>query len=378
MAEPVQQNPNLITSETSRQLNDMSYTGSATSLSSDIPKDTVIKRISMRFVGVMTVTFASGSPVASELGLSRLLSRVEVVADGNRTIKNVHPYMARMISNLTRQELPGRASLTNTANTLLPTTEVENGAWFTYPSTTQNVILEESMEIAFELPWAYSEDDRMASLFNTKGLSSAFLKATFVDNSNIQRDESSAVSVTYSAQNFKLYSSIIEAQSIPAEQPFYDHKESFSSETFSGATTRRQIKLSTGNLFCGIGMLFRNGDANKLLSDVAGTDIELRINGQRVLHQTNFLQLQQRQRARLGIKAVKSSGNHSMKGFCFLNLLNSGKISSALNTAKAAGVDSLDLFVSTAASSGTDAATYTNPVEMIYQTVELAAPPAKM
>ena len=377
MAEPIQQNPNIIQSETSRQLPDMSTTGGSGSTQVDIPKDTVIKRLNIRVVAYTVTTYASGSPIGHSEGIGRLLARVEVVAEGSRTIKSVYSYHQRMINFLVRGDLPERAYLENGSNTRLATKESENGAAFVYGSTTQNLLLNESFDICFENPWAYSENDKMASLFNTKGLSSAILKATWNDISNIQRDESSPVSITYSSSDVSLKSSIIEAQSIPAEQQFFDHKESFATETFSGQTTRRQIKLSTGNLFCGIAFLVRNGDANKLLSDVALTDIELRINGQRVLAQTNMLQLQQRMRARLGLRAPKTTGAHNLKGFAYLNLLNGGQIASALNTAKSAGVDTLDLYVSTASSSGNDAATYTNPVELAYQTVELAAPPAR-
>ena len=378
MAEPVQQNPNIVQSETSRQLADVSTSGTPTSVSIDIPKDTVIKRIACRVVAYTVTTFASGSPIGNELGIASLLTRMEVVAEGNRTIKSIHPYMQRMINLLTRGEFPERAYLENGSSARLATKESENGAAFVYGTTTQNLLINESFDINFELPWAYRDTDRMASLFNTKGLSSAFLKSTWGSAEGLQRYESSPAPVVYTETDVKLYSSIIEAQSVPADQTFFDHKESFSSESFSSQTTRRQVKLSTGNLFCGLGILVKNGDANKLLSDKALTDIELRINGQRVLHQTNFLQLQQRMRARLGLRSPKTTGAHNLKGFAFLNLLNGGMVGSALNTAKSAGVDSLDLYVSTAAASGNDAATYTNPVEMIYSTVELSAPPAKV
>lgn len=376
MADPIT-NPNVITCETSRSLDDISYTGSASNASIKIPTDTVYKRLALRFYGVITATYGSGSPIANELGMSQLIDSVQIVADGNRTLKNLHPYLSRMHTLMTRGHVPERANVTNTASTMLGQNESQNGAWFTYPSTTQNIILNESMEVNFENPLAYSENDRLATLFNAKGLSTVYLKANFLDASNLQRVESSPVAITYSAGDFKLKTSTIEAQSIPAEQQFFDLKESFSSETFTGQTNRREIKLNTGNLLCGIGILAKNGTANTLLSDVAVTSIELRVNGQRVVHETDFISSQQRLRARWGMVDSKSSAGHNMKGFTFINLLNMGKISSALNTSKAAGVDSVSLYISTGSASGNDPATYTVPVEVIYAPIEVAAPQMK-
>lgn len=376
MADPISQ-PNIITCETNRQLDDMSYTGTASNQSIKVPTDSIYKRFALRFFGVITATYGSGSPIANELGMSRLIDSVQVVADGNRTIKNLNPYLSRMMTLMTRGHLPTRANSTNTASTMLAGTESSNGAWFTYPSTTQNIILDESMEVCFENIHAYAENDRLATLFNAKGLSSVYLKANFLDASNLQRVESSPVAITYSAGDMKLRTSTVEAQSIPAEQQFFDLKESFSSEQFSGQTNRREIKLNTGNLFCGVGVLVKNGTANTLLSDVAVTDLELRVNGQRVLIQSTFLDTQNRMKTRWGMTSTKSSGAHNLKGFAYLNLLNMGKISSALNSSKAAGVDSLSLYVSTASASGNDPATYTVPVEVLYNTVEVAAPQLK-
>lgn len=370
-------NPNVISCETSRSLDDISYTGSSQNASIKIPTDSVYKRLALRFYGVITVTYGSGSPIANELGMSRLIDSIQIVADGNRTIKNLHPYMSRMHTLMTRGHVPERSNVTNTASTYLGQNESQNGPWFTYPSTTQNVILNESMEVCFENLLAYSENDRLATLFNAKGLSTVYLKANFLDASNLQRVESSPVSIAYSAGDFKLKTSTIEAQSIPADQQFFDLKESFSSETFTGQTNRREVKLNTGNLLCGIGILAKNGTANTLLSDVAVTSLELRVNGQRVIHETDFISSQQRLRARWGMVDAKSSAAHNMKGFTFINLLNMGKISSALNTSKAAGVDSVSLYISTGSASGNDPATYTNPVEVIYAPIEIAAPQLK-
>lgn len=59
-------------------------------VSLDIPRDSVFKRFSIRLVASFSVTYASGSPIASPLSaFDRLVTRTDITANGERVIKSV-------------------------------------------------------------------------------------------------------------------------------------------------------------------------------------------------------------------------------------------------------------------------------------------------
>ena len=349
-------------------------------VTSDVPRDDVFKRIDLRLVGSQQVTFGSGSPVIGGLGVfPRLCNRIDVVQNGQDTIKSVDLYMLRMQNFLVNGEFPERA-VTKQAGafsaTKLAQTEMEFGGT-AYQATTGYMLFNESLSIFFEYPFAY-EVGKTVSLWNTKGLSSAEIRFAFGAVENLQEDGVGA-SVTYASDiPFSIDVEFVSAPSIPRETDFMLYKQTVRRYQFSAETRDYGIDLPRGNKITGVHILVRNGDSNKRLSDIAVTDIALIINGQRIVQRTTFLTSQQSMRSRWGLRSPKGSAaqgmSHNLQGYTYLHLVRDGDVRSALDASLAAGVDQVQLQISTAAASGIDPATYTNPVEVSIMVDELCEP----
>lgn len=346
----------------------------------DIPRDDVFKRINLRLTGSQSVTYGSGSPVIGGLGVfPRLCSRIDIVQNGQDTIKSVDLYLLRMQNLLVNGELPERA-VTKQAGafsaTRLAQTEMEYGGT-AYQATTGYMLFNESLTIFFEYPFAY-EVGKNVSLWNTKGLSSAEIRFAFNAVDSLQEDGVGA-SVTYADDlAFAIDVELVSAPSIPREQDFMLYKQTVRRYQITAEVREYLVDLPRGNLITGLHILVRNGDTNKRLSDVALKDISLLVNGQRIIQRTTFLTMQQAMRSRWGIRAPKDTAaqgiTHNLQGYAYMHLIRDGDVRSALNTSLAAGVDQVQLSITTAASSGIDPATYTNPVEISIMVDELSEP----
>jgi hypothetical protein len=231
--------------------------------------------------------------------------------------------------------------------------------------------------ISFEQPFCY-EAGRSVSLWNTKGLSSAEIRFNFSSLSNLIVD-GNAAAVTYAddiAMSFDV--ELLSAPSVSRAQDFMLYKQSVRRYTFSGAQRDTLIDLPRGNLITGIHLLARNGDTNRTLSDIVLTDIMLQVNGQRIIQKSTFRNLQRENRIQYGVhdyRATASSGvTHAMQGYAYMGLLRDGDVRTSLDSRVSNNVDLLQLVLSTGASAGTDAVTYTNPVEISVMTDELSAP----
>ncbi len=375
--------PGEVQSEVRRTLAPVLFAESTTK-TLDIPRDTVIKHAIIRMDISFSVPYSSGSPISDAAGvMERLIPRIDVVANGQDTIKSVSPYLMSRQQLLLQGNLAERAYSTSAAapTTRLAQTEKTYGEPFVYPATTNFVLVNESIIIYFEMPHAYTFG-RESTMFNTKGLASAEFRFTFGSLSAVQRAESSPVSITYGLDVGNVVVTLVEAQHIAREARFNYFKETVKSFNFTGEQRDFNIELSRGGFLTGLMLQVRNGDANKSLSDIAVTDVSLLINGQRIVQKTKFIPLQQGNRARFGINAAKGSASagatHVLQGFAFMNLLLNGDIRTALNTQMNAGVDQLYLQVSTAPASGTDAATYTNPVELRLLQQEISGPSVRI
>jgi len=349
-------------------------------VTADVPRDDVLKRIDLRLVGSQQVTYGSGSPVIGGLGVfPRLCSRIDVVQNGQDTIKSVDLHLLRMQNFVVNGEFPERA-VTKQAGafsaTKLSQTEMEYGGT-AYQATTGYMLFNESLSIFFEYPYAY-EVGKNISLWNTKGISSAEIRFAFGAVESLQEDGVGA-SVAYVTDiPFAIDVEFVSAPSIPREQEFMLYKQTVRRFQFSAEVREYLIDLPRGNLITGIHVLVRNGDTNRRLSDVALTDLSLIVNGQRIIHRTTFLTSQQSMRSRWGLRAPKGSAaqgvTHNLQGYTYLHLVRDGDVRSALDTSLKAGVDQVQLAVSTAAASGIDPATYTNPVEVSIMVDELSEP----
>lgn len=337
--------------------------GGQTSL--DIPRDTSIKRMNLELVAAFTVAYSSGSPVLSPLGLlARIATQCTINADGSRNIKIVDLYMQRCMNAIMYNGFPRRAYQTGatlTTTTTEPATEWLAGT-VAYPATTQDIIVNESVDLCFENYFAY-EQGRRTSLLYTKNLSTCTLGFNFAAMSNVQQDAASPVSVTYSNISIQIIPTIVENREADITSNSFDFVETFIQKQFTSQTTQFSVDLNTGNRLLGLGLLVRNGDVNKTLSDIAMTDMNLLINGSTSVFTSNFRQLQNDNKGRFGISDDQfASSVHALQGFAFLNLMKNGSIYSGIDTRYQNGVSQLQLQISTASSSGIDPATYTNPV----------------
>lgn len=366
--------------ETRRTLPLQQYTADGRPIVFDIPLDTAIKRADCRVYGAFEVTYASGSPVADNAGFAgRILSRIDVVANGGDTVKSVDPYVMRLQQLLLNGIAPSRSNATSASapTSYLGQNEVKSGAAFAYPPTTNYVVINEAFSIHFEHPWAHKSGGRSTLLY-TKTMASCQMIMQVGALSNLQNYAGgSPVSITYSNTNLFFEVQLIENQWVNEDPkaPFYYFRELTKHAYFSGQTADGLIDLNRGGLLTGIHFLVRNGDANKSLSDIAVTRIRLKANSSVLLADSTFLGLQESIKGRYGVDAAKSSGNHALQGYAFLNLMTGGFIESGLDTSM---LQQLQLDVDTASSAASvDPASYTNPVDLEIMTQDVIRPSGK-
>lgn len=343
-----------------------------------VPVDDVFKRLFMRLNGSFSVTYASGSPAIGGFGvLPKLISNITIQQNGSDTLKNVDPYFLRMFQLLVAGETPRRAYSTSASafTTRVPLTEMEFGG-VAYPATTQYLLVEECVSIHFEHPLCY-EYGKSVSLWNCRGLASAQIVLQFGQYSAL--DETAAGTVTYAADlPLQIELELDSAPAIAREDDFLVFKQTSNSFTYSSAQNGTLISLPRGNLITGVHMYARNGDTNRTLSDIVVTDIEVVLNGQRSIKKTTWRNAQEEMKQNFGIRSPRGSASrsitHNLQGYLYLGFLRDGIVNTALDSSLQAGVDSVNLKISTGSASAPDAVTYTNPVEIGVMTDELAPP----
>lgn len=352
--------------EKQRKLQALTLTGSGP-LSRDIPKDTVIKRLNLRLSGSITTTYGSGTPVArADSIFHSLVNSIQVVANGGRFIKNVQPHLVRMQSLLNTGIQGERGSSAGVAAILTKPT-VDSG--FTFGTTGQVTSLCETLSLPFEFIWSSVEGERMLTWFDTRDLSSCELRLQQNAFTSLQSAANTAP-VVYSASTLQVDITLVEAVGVPKGMKFFDYRQTTKDIPFTAAVTNSQIEINRGNSLAGLLMYAKNGDAgstttatDRLASNELITDMTLKLNGNIDLKSTDAKNLQSENRARLGVQALYASNVSPLDGVYHMNfIINS--ISDAVNTKS--GVDSLYLYVSTAA------LTYTNTAFLTIQTDEIA------
>lgn len=368
----------IIRSQFKRQLPQQTFVPSG-SVSVPVPVDDCYKRAFFRLNGSFSVTYGSGSPVIGGLGIfPKLVTNIVIQQNGQDTLKNVDPYFMRMFDFLVNGELPRRA-LTKQAgafSTRIPGTELEYGG-SAFQATTGYMLVEECISIYFEHPLAY-EHGRSASLWNCRGLASAQIVMQFGPYSNI--DEAAAGTVAFAADlPITIDIELESAPSVPRKAEFLIFKQTSQTVSYSGQQTGALIPLPRGNLLTGVHLLTRDGDANgRRLGDHVVTDIEVVLNGQRSIKKTTFRNAQEEMKIAFGLRDVRGTAaqgiTHNLQGYCYLGFIRDGVVQTALDTSLNAGVDSVNLKISTGSASAPDAVTYTNPVLISVMTDELAPP----
>lgn len=351
-----------------------------------VPRDTVLKRMYIKLIASFSVTYASGSPIFAYEGvMDRLCSTIELNVNGNRIVKSVRPHLARL-HNLILGGVPRRAyNFGASAPTVSRASNEWIGGTVAYPATTQFALINEGFELSFENPWGYG-GSRSVSELDIRDAASCDLKFYWNAIGNVQGDLASPATVTYGSQSIVVNPQIIENRGKvrpEAGQTMFDYVETGFSRTFTGQAIANQIQLQTGNFFMGLGMFCQNGDGGLTPSDNLLTNIQLLINGASAIQgPVSFQDLQDDNVSRygcvdwLGIADIASTiasnaNQHALRGFAMMNLIKNGNWNTAINTSRAAGVDSLVLQFGTPASTGTDAGTYTNPLALSLHTHEI-------
>lgn len=352
-----------------------------------VPRDTVLKAMLLNLVLSCEATYASGTPLFAETGLmDRLCPQVEFIINGNRVLKSVKPHMLRMHNAIESGSAPTRRYNFSAAVDTNTRAGFEwMGGTLANPSTTQFLQYNESCRMWFELPFNYIGSSGYDTECDIRDVASADLKFYFANIQNILQDGNSAP-VTYANVIASIKTQIIENRARPRPQPgdvMYDYVESTITRQISGQQTGYQIELQTGNYLAALGFLVKNGDTNKSLAENLVTGLLLRINGSTAIQgPVDHDDLQDDNIARYGVNSPAGvaayaasttfvSRSHVLKGFAFMNLLRNGSWNTAINTSRAAGIDTVKAELNTPSSSGTDAATYTNPLEVAVHTHEI-------
>jgi hypothetical protein len=339
-----------------------------------LPTDCALKRLNIRLSGSFKVTYASGSPVFDVYGVfNQLVPTVQVVLDGKDVIKSLSPFQCQQLSYMLMGQVPEQRYSTSASafTTKIAGTDGRPGA---YPATTQYVLDNEQISLFFEDLWAYSYGADVTVL-NLRRTTNPELRFQFASYGAMQDPNSSSVSVTYAAdQALTIDVTTVEAQDIDVNAVFPIFKEYALSKSYNSQQTGSAIDLNTGNALQGIMFIVRDGDTVKSLSNKALTRVQLRLNGTRVIRDTSFLQLRAENQARRAIAAPTSSGISRLDGTAYMQCMKNGDIRNTIDLSREAGVYQAQVLVDTAPSSGTDAATYTNNVDINLVVQELIIP----
>jgi hypothetical protein len=219
-------------------------------------------------------------------------------------------------------------------------------AGMTFGSTTQTTTLAETIVIPFEDKLA-RQGQNHKTYFNSRNISSLVLRI-YTNAMNKLQNISDSTSITYAANTLKFDIFTVEAPAI--QIPFAIFRQTYFEAQFSAQVSDLEVRLNTGAHLRGLAFLVRNGNSTQALSNDALKKIRLMINGtdQRVI--TYFDALQASNRLQYGLNVPLASNVSPIDGFAYLDLLTDGVMDTAVSTRQEDGVNSLKLFVDTAAS----------------------------
>jgi len=363
--------PVQIPSERTRKLQALTFAENSI-LSRDLPRDTVLRYLTLRLSGAVTTTFGSGTPVADAMAVfDNLVPRIDIIINGNRTVKNVRPHLMSMQQLLFRGIRGERRSSAGAAAVINPTVD----AGFTYGTTGQITTVAETILISLENMCC---DVGMESTWlNLKGVASAELRLT-TGAFHALLGFGNTAPVVYSASTMKVDITTLEAQDVPSDVFFADFKQSTKEVTYSAQVSESLVEINRGSMLQGLMFYTRDGAAGsattasgKLASNNVLDAIKLQVNGgDRVIKATTFWELQAENRSKYGVQAPYASNVSALDGIAYLDLLKRGRLDSALPTQPPA-VDQIHAVLSTRAAADVS---YTNPVSVTIMTNEIVKP----
>lgn len=361
-----------IISERQRKLQQVGFAPSQL-LTRDLPRDTVLKFLNIRLSGGVVTTYASGTPVAdAQSTMDNLISRIDIIVNGNRTVKNVRPHLLHMQQIFAKKIQGERKASAGAAATLNPT--VDGG--FVYGTTTQITSVAETVLLAFENIMASENGGRENTWLNLKGVASAEIRFTTAAFNSLLGFGNTAP-VVYSASTLAIDISTIEAQDVPAEIAFSDWKQTTRELQFGAQTSEFLQEINRGNFLQGLMFFAREGQAGtattasgKLASNLLVTNLKLVLNGQTTIKANTWLELQAENRSNFGIQAPYAGNVSRIDGVAYFDFLKNGQLASALDV-RPPLVDQVHLSIDTR-----DAASvsYTTPASLTVMTNEIVMP----
>jgi len=363
---------NAIASERQRKLQQLTFAENQL-LTRDLPRDTVLKSLFIRLSGSVVTTFASGTPVAdAQSTMDNIISRIDVIVNGNRTVKNVRPHLLHM-QQLLATQIQGERKASAAAAAATGNNPTADGG-FTYGTTTQISTVAETVYLPFEN--IMCAEGQESTWLNLKGVSSAEIRFTCAAFAQLLGFGNTAP-VVFSSSTFVIDITTNEAQNVPPEVYFSDWRQTTKELTFSAQTSESVVDLNRGNLLQGVMFFTKSGAAGssttatgKLASNLVLNAIKLILNGNAIIKSTSFLELQAENRNRWGVSAAYASNVSRMDGVAYLDLLVKGRLSSALDV-RPSKADQIQLLLDTRSSSDVS---YTNPVSVTLMTNEIVTP----
>jgi|GEM_PF-4419569 len=344
-----------LTSDITRQLPSKAFE-EASSITLDVPRDSVFKHLQVSLNGSCVTTFGSGTPLSDDTAtMNRIINLISVTSNGSYTIKSVTPWMMHVQQLLANGHIGDRRASAGASATSYPTAD----AGFPYGSTTNITSVNESILISFENVLAGK--GRMQTLWDTRGLASAEMSLNTNSFSNLLAFGNTAP-VVYSSNLFQIEVSTVETQNLPQNVKFSSFKQTTKTQDFSAQGTDTLIDINKGNYLQGLMFEARDGasggattNAGKQLSNTLVEGMKLILNGVNYLQNTTFKQLQQKNKNRYGLQ-VPFSGNRSfLDGVAYMDLLTPtagekfGSLATAQNV-QAPAVDQVQLAVNTSSS----------------------------
>jgi hypothetical protein len=351
--------------ESQRKLQPLTWSGGQI-ITRELPRDCVLKRLLLRLSGTAVCTFSSGGTIIPTSSFDSLISRVDVVLNGSRTVKSIRPWLAQMEGLLTSGFIAERKSYGGAAAAYANNPTVDAG--WTPGTTGQPTTIAESIAINFSMVMAEG-DERFSTMLDLRGAASAELRISCATASVLDVSGN----ITFSAENFQVEVTTVESP--VAGFKFSDWRQTTKEVQFSAQVTEQAIDINRGNYLTGLKLFViqdpaaaESTKANcKKPNNNSVTDIKLILNGNRVVKSTTFHNLQAENRMRFGVNAPFGSNVSLLDGFAYLDLLDSRKLRTALDVRPPA-VDNVQLLISSR-----QAAANTNvyPISITIETGEM-------
>lgn len=356
----------------------MSYSSTITR---DLPRDTVLKYLTVTISGAFDYSFATATPIAQQFTImDALIADISVVVNGSNTIKNIRPWMLAMQQLLFTSNSNVRQAQAGATLAAVYPPNADSG--FVFGTTGQFTGIRESVLVAFEN--IACKIGREATWLNLKGVASAEVRFSTRSINSLVSLTSTATALAFSggaltgvANSVQLEMKTIEAQDVDSSVYFSFFKQTQKSVQFSGQGTNVLIDINRGNSLQGLMLLTQNGAASAvldpLLTDELITDFSFKLNGQTEIKANSWLGLKEENQSKFGINAALVGGASRLKGFAYLDFLRDGNLNTALQVSPP-DVDNAQLSVNTAAASARVIYGATQPALLTIVTNEIVTP----